>query len=249
MSLHAERSTEGAQPAMRWNPNPAGPPRHAVRTGRLGLVQYGRVLAAITEQPRTHAEVAAMLGHQPQTVREILWRMQHMGEAHVIGWQQPQRLRGLLAAVFRAGPGPSAPYPRPLRRTEPGAALALRNPKPELMSFCAVLRALRAGCTRAELHQETGVAYMRLSLLVRSLRAAGLVHRCGWQVRDDGTGKPAEVFLLGPGRDVPRLPRVPAAQKQAKYLAKRRAGVAMQRMVQATAGRMAPTGGALGAPA
>lgn len=216
------------------NPNrsfPAG----MIRTGRMGLVQYGRVLAAITEQPRTAVAVSAIVDRQPQRIREILWRMEHMGEAHVVRWDQPEKLRGIMAPVFAAGPGQSVPYPRPLKRSAPGSALAKSHPKPELISFCSVLKALREGGSRAEIGAATGVAHMRLSLLLRSLHAAGLTHCSGWY-REGEAGSPAQVFTLGAGRDVPRPKAQPAKAKQDRYRAKRRALIATQRITHATAG-------------
>lgn len=206
-----------------------------VRIGRMGLVQYGRVLAAITSEPRTHVAVAGMVDRQRQRIREILWRMEHMGEAHVVRWDQPEKKRGQLCAVFAAGPGKSAPYPRELKRAAPGSMLAMSNPKPELISFCSVLKALREGGTRADIGAATGIAPMRLSLLLRSLHAARLTHCSGWY-REGNDGSPAQVFMLGAGRDVPRPKALPAKAKQDRYRAKRRALIATQRITHATAG-------------
>lgn len=217
------------------DPNPKRFPPGMVRTGRMGLVQYGRVLAAITEQPRTTAAVAGIVARQPQRLREILWRMRQMGEAHVVGWAQTEKLRGILAPVFAAGPGESLPYPKPLKRCEPGSTMARANPKPELISFCSVIKALREGGTRAEIHADTGIAPMRLSLLLRSLHAAGVTHRSAW-ARESEDGSPAEVFTLGAGRDAPRPKAMTAKAKQDRYRAKRRALIATQRITHATAG-------------
>lgn len=216
------------------NPNRSFP-ANMVRTGRMGLVQYGRVLAAITEQPRTHVAVSAIVDRQPQRIREILWRMEQMGEAHVVRWDQPGSLRGIMCAVFAAGPGKSEPYPRPLKRSAPGSTLARAHPKPELISFCSVLKALREGGTRAEIGAATGIAHMRLSLLLRSLHAARLTHCSGWS-REGDSGSPAQVFTLGAGRDVPRPKAQCAKEKQDRYRAKLRRKIAAQRIVHAVAG-------------
>ena len=210
-------------------------PDGMIRTGRMGLVQYGRVLAAITSAPSTHAAVSAVVDRQPQRIREILWRMKQMGEAHVVRWEQSVHLRGPLCAVFAAGPGFSVPYPRELKRAAPGSTLAKSNPRPELISFCSAIRALRDGGSRAEIGAATGIAPMRLSLLLRSLHADGLTHCSGWS-REGESGSPAQVFTLGAGRDVPRPKPEPFKSKQDRYRAKRRALVAMQRITHATAG-------------
>ena len=210
-------------------------PTGMVRTGRMGLVQYGRVLAAISTEPLTHVVVAQVVGRQPGRIREILWRMQQMGEAHVVRWDQPAKRRGLLVAVFAAGPGQSLPYPRDLKRAAPGSTLAKAHPKPELISFCSVLKALREGGSRAEIRAATGIAPMRLSLLLRSLHAAGLTHCSAWS-REGDAGSPAQVFTLGAGRDVPRPKAQGVKAKQDRYRAKRRALIATQRITHATAG-------------
>lgn len=204
-------------------------------TGRMGLVQYSRVLAAITSEPRTHEQVAEIVQRQGQSIREILWRLENMGEAHVVRWQPPANRRSIMLAVFAAGPGQSVPYPRPLNRKPPGSTLARLNPKPELISFCNVIKELREGGTRAELHEATGVAPMRLGLLLHSLHRAGLVHVSGW-FRDGGGGYPAQVFVLGAGKDAPRPKRISNLEKQARYRTRRRTLIAMQRVTHAVAG-------------
>lgn len=210
-------------------------PTGAVRTGRMGLVQYGRVLAAITKEPLTSVSVAEILDRQPQRIREILWRMEHMGEAHVVRWDQPVMLRGQLVPVFAAGPGQSVPYPRKLNRSAPGSTLAKTNPKPELISFCTAIKALREGGTRGEIHEATGIAHMGLRRLLRSLHKDGLIHRTGWH-REGESGSPAEVFVLGAGRDMPRPKPMDAKVKQDRYRIRRRALIATQRITHATAG-------------
>ena len=217
------------------NPTKLDQIQPAINSGRMGLVQYSKVLAAITSEPRTHEQVADIVRRKGQSIREILWRLEHMGEAHVVRWQPPENRRSIMLAVFSAGPGPSVPYPRPLNRKPPGSTLARSNPKPELISFCNVIKELREGGTRAELHEATGVAPMRLGLLLHSLHRAGLVHVSGW-LRDGGGGYPAQVFVLGAGKDAPRPKRLSNVEKQVRYRTRRRTLIAMQRVTHATAG-------------
>lgn len=231
-------------PATKRVTNPLGVPKSTPRPGRFGLVMYGRVLGLITDQPRTPAAVAVALGRGLQTLREVLHRMAHMGEAHVVAWAKPAHGRGLMQAVFAAGPGASVPYPRPLRRkSPPGSTLARCNPRPELMSFCHVLRLLREGCTRQELHDATGVAYMRASLLLASLHAAGLIHRSGWIARDNaaGAGRPSEVFTLGAGKDAKRPPAMTYKERHARYRNRRRDRLQAQRLTHVMAGTAGAT--------
>lgn len=213
-----------------------GPPPSVVRTGRLGLVQYSRVVAFIAQKPRTAVEVARLMGRGAQSLREILWRLEHMGEAHVVEWRAPEKKRSIMAAVFAAGPGTSVPYPRPMKRPVPGSTLAKNNPKPELIAFCSILRALRHGSTRSELHESTGVAQMRLGILLRHMRGAHQVYRCGWATENDRQGAPAEVLKLGNGRDAPRPPAMSAQEKGQRYRDRRRRRVATERVVNALKG-------------
>ncbi len=216
--------------------NRRGPPAGS-RIGRLGLVQYGRILAVISRKPCTHRDVAKAIGRGEQTMREILWRMVHLGEAHVVGWAPSDSLRGQQQAVFAGGPGESLPYPRQLCRAAPGSTLARSNPKPELIAFCSLIRELRQGVTRQELHEDTGVAMMRIGILLKSLRVAGMVHRCGWHRESQIGGKPAEVLKFGPGRDAPRPPAMTVAEKNRRHRDRRSQRIAGERIVAALQGR------------
>ena len=72
------------------------------RNGRLGLQAYARILAEITTTPKTPAQAAEAMGIGKQSMREILWRMEHMKLAHVVGWVEPELKRGFLAPLFAA---------------------------------------------------------------------------------------------------------------------------------------------------
>ena len=189
------------------------------RNGRLGLQAYARILAEITTTPKTPAQAAEAMGIGKQSMREILWRMEHMKLAHVVGWVEPELKRGFLAPLFAGGNGESLPYPRPLRRQAPGATLARSNPKPELMSFAHICRCLTDGMTRSEIHAETGVAQMRIRLLMREMRRLKLAHRCGWIGREDGAGSPAEVLKFGRGTDAPRPRILTDKERQGRLIA------------------------------
>jgi hypothetical protein len=218
--------------------NPAGPGPNVVRTGRMGLQAYARALALVWHQPLTHEAVAEQMKRAPSSLREILWRMEHLGLVRVVQWQQPRKVRGILAAAFQAcqpGDPASVPYPRALTKPTPGSTLAMTQPRPELISFANILRTLRQGATRDELREVTGVAHHRLSTLVRELRTLGIAHRSTWAPRNKG-GAPAEVLQLGPGRDAPRPRRQTYEEKSARYRLKRRTREAARRVNAALAG-------------
>lgn len=208
------------------------------RNGRLGLQAYARILAEVAASPTTPARAGEALCVGKQSMREILWRMEHMGLVHVTGWTQPELKRGFLAPMFAAGQGVSCPYPRQLRRHAPGSSLARSTPKPELMAFASVIRCLRDGMTRREIRAETGIAVMRLGLLLRELRRLGLAHRSAWSVRDDGAGAPAEVLSYGPGKDAPRPKALTEEERGLRYRTKRRARELTAAVTHAIAGRV-----------
>lgn len=205
----------------------------------MGLVQYARVLAEIKTEPKTHEQVSAASGRGKQTMREILWRLEHLRIVHVVEWRRPEKLRSLMAAAFVLGEGESAPYPNALKRATPGSELARNNPRPELIAFATIINALRNGATRAELHRQTGVAHHNIARLLRELRANGLLHIGAWEVRDSTAGKPSEVLQFGPGKDAPRPKTLTAKQKQDRYRMRRRQRTATLRIVGAIAGQAA----------
>ena len=63
---------------------------------------YARILAEITTTPKTPAQAADAMGIGKQSMREILWRMEHMKLAHVVGWVEPELKRGFLARCLPA---------------------------------------------------------------------------------------------------------------------------------------------------
>ena len=170
-------------------------------TGRFGHAAYARMLA-LTKTPATVAQVVEKTGAQRQTTREILWRMERLGLVHVCGWEEPTGRSSFMAPLFLLGQGVSVPYPRQINRQPLGSKPG--RPRAELLAFATIIRLLRHGATRNELHEQTGVAYMRVSNLLRELRRLGLLHTSDWRARDDGCGKPAEVLSFGPGRNAQR---------------------------------------------
>lgn len=216
--------------------NPNGPPKDGPRPGRMGLAAYARVLSVVTHKPMAHDDVAAKLGHAAVTVREVLWRMQHMGLVHVIGWLPHKSQRSVLRAVFKGGSGPSVPYPRELRRPTPGSVLARSQPRPALIHFASIVRAFSEGATREEVRERTGITAANLAPLIRCMRSLGILHICDWTRSVASPGKPAEVLQFGVGRDAPRPKAQSRKAIQERYRNRQRAKRATLQVLRATAG-------------
>lgn len=217
--------------------NPKGPPPGTLRPGRDGQAHYARILQMLTEQPRTTAQVAVAFGrHSRQSMRQTLCRMRDMGLARITEWVPTPHQRGMRLPVFSAGQGPNAPYPNALHRPALGSGLVASDPRPELMMFAHVIRGLRHGATRRELIAMSGIARRHLTHLLRTMREIGLIHRSGWEERDEKGGSPSEVFSMGRGRDVPKPAPMPRKEIRDRYLARCRARKAGVRVTMALAG-------------
>lgn len=217
--------------------NKAGPGPNIIRTGRLGWSAYARIYAAVVDKALTHPEVAEAVGSGSQSVREILWRMEHLRLVHVETWCRHEKGRGPWAARFRAGEGVSAPYPNDTAIDAPGASLAAKNPRPELISFACIMRVLQEGATRADIMEQTGCSHSNLSKLVQTMKGLGIVRISAWQRRPDDSGQPAEVLQLGTGRNAARPEPISDTEKGRRYWTKRRAREAGVRVTMALAGK------------
>lgn len=227
-------SNDGAAQAAKFPaPNDAGVTGNKI--GRFGYATYARMLSLVKE-PASIAHVVEKTGAKRQSVREILWRMERLGLVHVADWQEPTGRSSYMEPLFVIGEGGSAPYPRTVRRAPIGSTRG--RPRSELIAFAAIVRLLRQGATRNDLFEQTGVAYMRVSNLLREMRRLGLVHTSDWRCRDDGTGRPAEVLSLGAGKNAPRLRTISRAEIQRASRQRRRARAGMVAMIQMTAANM-----------
>lgn len=200
--------------------------------GSFGHTTYAQFLATC-KKPATVSEVCEATGAKTQTVREILWRMERLGLVHVTGWSNLAGRSGSKHPLFRAGEGESVPYPRPLNRLPFGACKG--SPRSELVAFAAIVRMLRDGATRKEIHEQTGVAYMRVSNLLRAMRAHGLIHTGAWLGRESGFGSPTEVLVYGPGKNAPRPPTQSRADIHRRYRQRKLELAQMLMMIHATA--------------
>lgn len=206
-------------------------------TGRFGHARYAQILAQITARPTTIAQVMKTQKSQIQTIREIVWRFERLGLVRVCEWRVPEGRSSFMVPVFVADGGASIPYPKSINR--PAFGRSKGKPRSELLAFAAFIRCLRDGASRMTLHEETGMAYMRVSNLIREMRRLKLVHVSDWAVRADGTGKPAEVFTFGAGKDEPRPVTMTRAQIEQRYRQKRKGLEMTRRMIAATAANSA----------
>lgn len=205
----------------------------APKPGRWGLQMYARILAQITWHSRTYAEVAAELNAGAQSMREVLWSMVHLGLAHVAAWEPPAGVRSsYMVARIRAGEGANAPYPVPCRKP-PGSSA---RPRRELAHFAGIVRELRDGATRQQVHEATGVFHHHLTKLLRQMRDMGLARVADYEPRDNTGGRAAEVWQLGMGPDKRRPPRQSAAVRGLRYRNRKRARKATADVARAIAG-------------
>lgn len=205
------------------------------KSGRFGHRHYALILS----QFKTAASIQQAVDNTSaklQTVREIVWRMERLGLVHVAIWAEPTSRSSFMVPLFVIGEGQSAPYPRQISRQPLGSSLG--RPRSELIAFAAMIRLLRDGATRNDLHEQTGVAYMRVSNLLRELRRLGLLHTSAWRCRDDGTGRPAEVLTFGSGRNAARPPTISRAEIQRNTRRRRQDLGRMRTMINLTAANM-----------
>ena len=196
--------------------------------GRMGLQAYARILASLRDTPGTAWDLAERFNRGRQRMGETLWRLERGGFVHVSDWVPNLRGRGMLIPRFVFGPGTSAPYPVPLRRKTHGVGLVLSDPRPELVGFMSILRAMEQPVSRAELREATGYSHHRLSELLRCMRALGLVHVAGWNT--ERIGNPAQLFQFGAGADV-RKPRPKSRAEIGRDFRARKNAAAAQRML------------------
>ena len=209
-----------------------------MKKGRLGHSRYAQILAQVMAGPVTIAEVMEKHGLQIQTARELLWRMERLGLIRVCEWREPETRSSYMVVVFGPADGRvSLPYPRQISRVIYSALMG--RPRSELTAFASIINCLRAGATRQQVHEETGVAYMRVSSVMRTMHQLGILHRSDWVVRSNGQGMPAEVFTFGPGADEPKPKTLGRAEIERRHRARKRSHDYMRHMIQATAGAMA----------
>ncbi len=70
------------------------------------------ILAALESGPKSSPEIAAALSMSPDTIRWNVARMLRLGLIHVDSWKPRPMQGGKGAAVYAAGAGESAEYPK-----------------------------------------------------------------------------------------------------------------------------------------
>ena len=99
------------------------------------------------------------------------------------------------------------------------------------VAFAVLVKALLDGeYTAKELAETTGLAIGTVRGYVNAMHRAKATYISGWDQDDCGRYK-ARQFTLGEGKDTPRPPRAPQAQKSARWRNKLRNISIIQRMV------------------
>ena len=170
----------------------------------LGYAGYASILAC-TREPVTARELAERLAVGRLEMRRILKAFHAMRLVHVHGWMKPHK-NGIDVPVYQIGDKPDMPA----RVTANGKPMPHADfvPKlrPKMLSFGALLHALREPRTLDDLERESHITRSTLAPLLRHMKRPGLrlVHIHGWAPRADGYGPPSRLFMAGGNNDAPR---------------------------------------------
>lgn len=203
------------------------------KTGRFGHARYARILAMAMNGPVSVDTVSQKQSIRTQTCREIMWRFERFGLIRVSEWFVPEYRSSFLCPLFVADGGESLPYPKPTKRKN--LYQNSGRPRSEVTAFAMMVRLLREGATRSQIHEETGVAYMRVSNLVREFRSLGVLRISEWIPRPDGCGRPSEVLKLERGKDAPRPAVMSRKEIERRHRTKKAAMTRHRAMIGATA--------------
>ena len=83
----------------------------------MKAVQLPRLIKAITDEPHTAMELAAMIHCHVRTSRKILSTLHEQGKVHIQEWRRVE-YNNIPAAAYRYGIGSDAKRPAPLTTNE-----------------------------------------------------------------------------------------------------------------------------------
>lgn len=172
-----------------------------------GERQEKRIVASLTESPKTPQQLADALFLGLCNVCLYLRRMRKAGRVHIASHE---KRHGRPAPVWAAGSAPDAEYV-PKRHPTPVQTVAERLAQVELL--------LKSGHTARELSEKLYVTRGRAQRYVRILRESDLganraVYIVGWR-HPGHRGDLAPVYKIGAGKDVPK-PRQTRAERYQK---------------------------------
>lgn len=180
---------------------------------------YIALLGHLSQGPATAMEIGRAVGVQALSIRSTLRRMLSLRLVHVDSIIAGPRNAPTMRWAAGAGPVTAAPCCAPMQ------------PRAELISFAALLRALAEPMSAAELADTTGTSRNNLYRALPLLRQAGLIRIAEWQVRLHG-GSPLALHALGSGPDAPRPKPLPR-----KLIQKRSRDARLSRQRQAAVSR------------
>jgi hypothetical protein len=206
----------------------------AERYAARGMQGYAEILAAIRVYPSSAWDIHRHLGVTEFEAARIMVRMTIHGIAHVHDWHRREPGKH-VSARWKMGGGPSAPRPtttaagRPLVRES-------RKPefKPELFTFCQVVKALESGATVRAVCELCGLTYGAANNLVKHMRKLRLIHVSEWEKPEFGPR--TRVYMLGDIRDAKRPPLETDKQRNARYWQQKKARRDTAMIVGLTAG-------------
>lgn len=167
-----------------------------------GQRQEQRVIATLTEAPKTPAQIAEALSLGLSNVSIYTRRLKRQGRIYVSGHQGGI---GRPAPVFAVGSLPDVEYV-PKRRNVPIKTVDDR--------LAEVKKLLESGHTSRELGEKLHVTRGRAQKLVQMLREQTPVRIAGWR-HPGHRGDLAPIYRLGTAPDAPK-PRETRAQRYAK---------------------------------
>jgi DNA-binding CsgD family transcriptional regulator len=167
-----------------------------------GERQEQRIIASLTEKPKTPAQIAEALSLGLSNVSIYTRRLKRQGRIYISGHEGGV---GRPAPIFAVGSLPDVEYV-PKRRNAPIKTVDMR--------LAEVRNLLESGHTSRELGQKLHVTRGRAQKLVQMLKEQTPVRIVGWR-HPGHRGDLAPIYRLGKGEDAPK-PRETRAQRYAK---------------------------------
>lgn len=199
-----------------------------------GMLGYAQILGQIRVHPSFACEIHAALGIKEFEASNILRRMAIHGVVHIERWASsgPGKHR---MEVWKLGAGVSAPRPATTRK---GAPIARAKPqpafRPEVFSFCQVIKALDNGATLGTICDLVGIQYGTANNLIKRMRSLKLIHVSGWE--KPAFGPRTRVYSMGNRHDAGKPPLETSQERNARYWLQKKSRRDTALMVGLTAG-------------
>lgn len=184
---------------------------------RIGFAGHCRILAAVSVEQRTAADVADALGIYRSTVQRTLALAQRYGLAGRVAWVRPVAHSRLVPQYLLGGGDVSMPiFEEHARRSMPHSVAGSGA-----LLLVTMLQLLRdEPLTRAELAEDLQMHIASIERMVSAAKAAGLIYVASWDRPFTGTSVARLAF--GPGKDARRPPRKSNAPYQRAHRERRK---------------------------